>query len=98
MSLVSSDPQPTEDDNFRTPQERAGVLILDFLVTRFGDAVWVLAEYADQLAERLTEAGYLVDEDTLAVLTYVSSGRGYVGVTPYPDSQARRALGRIRDE
>jgi hypothetical protein len=39
-----------------------------------------------------------VDPDVLAVLEYVSRGRRYVGVTPYPDFEARRALGRLHDE
>lgn len=59
-------------------------------------------EYFEQQAEAqiraLKAAGLLVDEDVLQVLTYVSSGRGYVDVLPYPDALARRALGRIRDE
>ena len=50
-----------------------------------------------EIVDCLAEAGLLVDEDVLEVLTYVSSGRGYVGVTPYPDATARKALGRIRD-
>lgn len=39
-----------------------------------------------------------VDPDIVAVLEYVSRGRRYVGVTPYPDFEARRALGRLHDE
>lgn len=39
-----------------------------------------------------------VDPDILAVLEYVSRGRHYVGVEPYPDFEARRALGRLHDE
>jgi hypothetical protein len=39
-----------------------------------------------------------VDPDVLAVLEYVSRGRRYVGVTPDPDFEARRALGRLHDE
>jgi hypothetical protein len=39
-----------------------------------------------------------IDPDILAVLEYVSAGRGYVDVEPYPDLQARRALGRLHDE
>jgi len=34
-----------------------------------------------------------VIEDLMEVAAYVSYGRGYVGVTPYPDAMARRALG-----
>lgn len=36
-----------------------------------------------------------LDRQIVEVLQYVSSGRGYVGVTPYPDSTARAAMGRI---
>lgn len=39
-----------------------------------------------------------VDPDVLEVLEYVSRGRNYVDVTPYPDFNARRALGRMHDE
>lgn len=39
-----------------------------------------------------------VDPDILAVLEYVSRGRRYVDVTPYPDFEARRALGRLHDD
>jgi hypothetical protein len=39
-----------------------------------------------------------IDPDIVAVLEYVSAGRGYVDVEPYPDFQARRALGRLHDE
>jgi hypothetical protein len=51
----------------------------------------------------LADAGLLtvpseVDPDVLAVLEYVSRGRRYVGVTPDPDFEARRALGRLHDE
>lgn len=38
------------------------------------------------------------DPDVLAVLRYVSNGRSYVGVQPYPDAAARRALGRINED
>jgi hypothetical protein len=40
----------------------------------------------------------MTDPDILDVLRYVSMGRGYVDVEPYPDARARRALGRIYDE
>lgn len=36
-----------------------------------------------------------LDRQIVEVLQYVSSGRGYIGVTPYPDSTARAAMGRI---
>ena len=36
--------------------------------------------------------------DIYDVLRYVSRGRGYVDCEPYPDAQARRALGALPDE
>lgn len=65
---------------------------------------------AKQVVAALADAGLLslsgdstqttdgVDPDVLAVLEYVSRGRRYVGVEPYPDFEARRALGRLHDE
>jgi hypothetical protein len=50
----------------------------------------------DDEAAALQEAP--VDPDVLKVLQYVSAGRAYVDVEPYPDDAARRALGRIYDE
>jgi hypothetical protein len=35
--------------------------------------------------------------DAVKVLRYVSAGRGYVDVEPYPDALARRALGALDD-
>lgn len=35
--------------------------------------------------------------DAIKVLAYVSAGRGYVDVEPYPDALARRALGALDD-
>lgn len=35
--------------------------------------------------------------DAAKVLAYVSAGRGYVDVEPYPDALARRALGALDD-
>jgi hypothetical protein len=40
-------------------------------------------------------SGTPVDPDVLTVLRYVSAGRGYVDVEPYPDAAARRVLGAI---
>lgn len=45
----------------------------------------------------LRASGTPVDRDVLAVLGYVSRGRRYVDVVPYPDAAARRALGRLHD-
>lgn len=38
----------------------------------------------------------VVSADVREVLVYVSRGRGYVDVEPYPDFEARRALGALR--
>lgn len=61
---------------------------------------------ATKVVTALSDAGFLslpereaeTDPDVLAVLQYVSTGRGYVDVEPYPDTAARRALGRIHTE
>jgi hypothetical protein len=45
----------------------------------------------------IVEAAAVIDADVVRVLEYVSRGRGFVGVERYPDSEARRALGRIRE-
>ena len=37
-----------------------------------------------------------MNEKAMRVLQYVSRGRGYVDVEPYPDSLAREALGELR--
>lgn len=34
--------------------------------------------------------------DIVEILEYVSRGRGFVDVEPYPDAKARRVLGAIR--
>lgn len=48
--------------------------------------------HADDQAAVLREQGLALDA-ARPVLEYVSRGRGYVDVTPYPDYTARRALG-----
>lgn len=58
------------------------------------------------LSERLIAGASIVNgvpqdtlkADILTVLEYVSRGRGYVDCAPYPDFQARRALGAIHDQ
>lgn len=91
MSLVSSNPQ--------TPKHIAYDVIRRFIQTNAGYGGGHLMDVqAEELTILLSDAGVLVDKDVLEVLTYVSSGRGYVGVTPYPDFAARRALGRLPHE
>jgi hypothetical protein len=36
-------------------------------------------------------------EKILKVVEYVSMGRGYIGVEPYPDATARFALGELQE-
>jgi hypothetical protein len=61
------------------------------VVHRVTEALDYLAEVKDD--DRLTRAL----RDAVTVLRYVSAGRGYVDVEPYPDALARRALGALDD-
>jgi hypothetical protein len=61
------------------------------VVHRVTEALGYLAEVKDD--DRLTRAL----RDVLPVLRYVSKGRRYVDVEPYPDALARRALGALDD-
>jgi hypothetical protein len=71
------------------------------------DARWrigVLEELlADSVAETQEVACELLDERALLeralpIVRYVSMGRGFVGVEPYPDAAARALLGAIEEK
>lgn len=70
------------------------------VVMALGDAFYDQRAYQDRLAGEvlaLAEQQKTVSGDVRQVLEYVSAGRRYVDVTPYPDAQARRALGALGD-
>lgn len=58
---------------------------------------------ADDLLALIEQGKQMAAHDTkiivacIPILEYVSRGKGYVGVEPYPDASARRVLGMIRD-
>lgn len=58
--------------------------------------------YPEEFLEFLAEQGYTVVPDEafqrlVNVAEYVSMGRSYVGVKPYPDATARFALGALSE-
>jgi hypothetical protein len=76
------------------------------------DIAWVAIEAAAPALEaraRAAERAYLLDEGKVMVsrealdrlvkvAVYVSRGRGFVDVEPYPDATARAALGALPDD
>jgi hypothetical protein len=52
-------------------------------------------EALDTLARRLEELEEGL-EDALPVIEYVSRGRGFFGIEPYPDARARRVNASLR--
>lgn len=76
--------------------------ISEAVVMALGDAFYDQRAYQDRLAGEVLalaeqQRNWTVSDDVRQVLEYVSAGRRYVDVTPYPDAQARRALGALGD-
>lgn len=110
MSLVSSNPQPravyvkvSDKDIVKTHCNAGDTVNVD--VDYYGVPVGVevlgaLSVTVDgvEVTPQASSAERSIDPYIVEVLRYVSAGRGYVDVEPYPDSAARIALGRLQDE
>jgi hypothetical protein len=56
-----------------------------------------LKDHVDRRIAEQIEPLVAALRDAVKVLRYVSAGRGYVDVEPYPDALARRTLGALDD-